>query len=264
MGRIKLQKLENTRDLGGLVTADGRKIKEKKLIRSGELFKATERDKAVLLNEYEMKTIVDFRTETERDQKPDPELDGVNYVFDPILKEKTLGITRERSRKIDMPKNFKGVQTKPMEFMRNLYRGIVLDEHSQKGYAKFFDVLYNQKNGSVLWHCAAGKDRVGVATALLLTVLGVDRKTIIDDYLLTDTYYRRTNFGLYLLLDIFVWDKNAANHLKYLLAVKPEYMQAAFEAIEENYGSVENYLVEAMDFSLEKQEALRKKYLTNG
>lgn len=264
MGRIKLKKLENTRDLGGMVTTDGRKVKDKKLIRSGELFKATERDKEVLVSEYDLKTIVDFRTEVERDQKPDPELAGVSYVFDPILKEKTLGITRERARKIDMPKNFKGVKTKPMEFMRNLYRGIVLDEHSQKGYAKFFDVLYNQNDGSVLWHCAAGKDRVGVATALLLTVLGVERKAIIDDYLLTDTYYRRTNFGLYLLLDIFVRDRNAANHLKHLLAVKPEYMQAAFEAIEENYGSVENYLVQAMNFSLEKQEALREKYLTNG
>lgn len=261
MSRIKLKKLENTRDLGGIITVDGRRIKDKKLIRSGELFKATEKDKSVLLNDYELKTVVDFRTETERDQKPDPALVGVENIFNPILKEKTLGITRERSRKIDMPKNFKGVKTKPMEFMRNLYTDIVLDEHAQQGYAKFFDILLKQENGSVLWHCAAGKDRVGVATALLLTVLGVDRKTIIDDYLLTDKYYCKTNFYLYLLLDLFVWDKNAANHLKHLLSVKAEYLEASFYAIETNYGSIENYLSQAMNFSIEKQETLRRKYL---
>ncbi len=261
MSRIKLKKLENTRDLGGTVTVDGKKIKEKKLIRSGELFKATKSDLDILLNDYNLRTVVDFRTETERDQKPDPVLDNVENIFDPILKEKTLGITRERSRKIDMPKNFKGIKTKPMEFMSNLYEGIVLDEHSQKGYAKFFDVLLKQKDGSVLWHCAAGKDRVGVATALLLTVLRVDRETIIKDFLITDEYYKMTNFWLYLLLDLFVWDKNVANHLKYLLSVKPEYLESAFSAIERNYGSVENYLTKALNFDEEKQETLRRKYL---
>ena len=92
--RITLEGLHNTRDLGGFKSTDGRQIRYKKLIRSGELYRATENDKIRLSKEYHLKKIIDFRTETERSGKPDPEIDGAVYIADPILKEETLGITR--------------------------------------------------------------------------------------------------------------------------------------------------------------------------
>lgn len=260
MSRINLEKLQNTRDLGGFVTKDGRRIKYKKLIRSGTLIKATDKDKATLTNEYELRTVVDFRTDVERLEKPDPELENVKFVFDPILETGTFGVTRERVTLKDMPKAFEGVTEEPMTYMKRMYSEIVLDEHAQKGYATFFNVLLQQKNGSVLWHCSAGKDRVGVATALLLTVLGVDRDTIINDYLLTGEYCKKTTNFLKLLIALFVRNE-AGTYLKYLMDVKPEYIKSAFETIEKHYGSVENYLAETMDLSEEKQEELRKKYL---
>lgn len=260
MGRIELEKLDNTRDLGGLVTADGKRIKRKKLIRSGTLIKASDKDKKTLTEDYELKTVVDFRTEVERTEKPDPELDGVKFIFDPILEVGTFGVTREKVTLKDMPKAFEGITENPMSYMKRMYSEIILDEHAQKGYATFFDTLLTQESGSVLWHCSAGKDRVGVGTALLLTVLGVDRGTIVNDYLLTGKYCKKTIRLLHLLIALFVRNDSGV-YLKYLMDVKPEYILSAFETIEKNYGSVENYLTQTMDFSREKQEALRKKYL---
>ncbi|MDD6022471.1 MAG: tyrosine-protein phosphatase [Acutalibacteraceae bacterium] len=261
MGRIKLKKLVNTRDLGGYKTLDGRKIKEKRLIRSETLFDATPEDKAVLTGEYGLRTVVDFRTDIEREQKPDPVIDGVENIFDPILEAETLGITRESVNMRNMPKLFDGITLEPMEYMRKMYTDIVLDKHAQNGYAVFFDVLLRQESGSVLWHCSAGKDRVGVGTALLMTVLGVDRETIINDYLLTGHYYRATNLRLKLLIDLFVKNKRTKTYLKYLLDVKREYIEAAFDAIESGYGTVEHYLEATMGLDAEKREALRRNYL---
>lgn len=261
MDRINLKKLENTRDLGGITTLDGRKIKEKRLIRSGTLFDATDSDRKILTETYKLKTVIDFRTDIEREQKPDPELDGVENIFDPILEAETLGITREKVDLKDMPKLFDGVTLEPMEYMEKMYTDIVLNEHAQRGYEKFFGVLLTEKDGSILWHCSAGKDRVGVGTALLLTVLGVDRETIIRDYLFTGECYKKTNRKLHALIDLFVRPKKSGIYLKYLMDVKREYIEAAFSAVEKNYGSVESYLEQTMGLDEEKRNALKAMYL---
>lgn len=53
---------------------------------------------------------------------------------------------------------------------------------------KIFDILLANQDGSVLWHCTAGKDRAGFGTALVLSALGVDKNTVIDDYMLSNKY----------------------------------------------------------------------------
>lgn len=64
IAKIQLEKVYNTRDLGGFKSLNGKIIRPHKLIRSGELYNLSENDKKILLNEYNLKTIVDFRTET--------------------------------------------------------------------------------------------------------------------------------------------------------------------------------------------------------
>ena len=95
-GRIPLERLYNTRDLGGIGTTDGRRIRPHRLIRSGQLSGMTERDARVLAEEYELKTVVDFRTEREKEESPDPVPEGITYLEIPILDELSVGITRDR------------------------------------------------------------------------------------------------------------------------------------------------------------------------
>ena len=102
--RIPLEGLHNTRDLGGFETADGRKIRPRRLIRSGQLSGMTEKDKQVLTEDYGLRMDVDFRTGQERTEAPDPRLPGVAYVENPILSDQAIGITREKDSEEDMMK----------------------------------------------------------------------------------------------------------------------------------------------------------------
>lgn len=92
--RWLLRGAPNARDLGGLPTMDGRTIRPGLLLRSGELAGITEPD-AQALTEYPLRTVVDFRTDLEREQKPDRVLPGVQYVHCPIVQQAAAGLTRE-------------------------------------------------------------------------------------------------------------------------------------------------------------------------
>lgn len=256
--RLPLQSMPNTRDLGALKTGDGRFILPRKLLRSGELYHLSKADIRTLREDYHLKTVVDFRTETERLQKPDTEMDGVCYIEDPILEEETVGITRE-SGLMGMLKGFQG---NAEEYMQRTYRSLVLEKYATNHYAKFFQYLLDQENGAILWHCSAGKDRVGVATALLLSALGVPRDTIMEDYLRSNSYLEQdTEYMLQLLGDKISEHPKAEENIRIMMGVKSQYLESAFQAIEEDCGTMERYLKKRMCLTAKTVEKLQNKYL---
>lgn len=93
--RIPLAGCKNTRDFGGFPTKDGRHIKPHRLLRSCELYVTTENDRKELMQTYDLKKVLDFRTAKEREEHPDPEMPGVINLHMPVLDEKALGVTRE-------------------------------------------------------------------------------------------------------------------------------------------------------------------------
>lgn len=270
--RIPLEGLCNTRDLGGYRAKDGRIIKPHKLIRSGMLEAATEADRKTLLDEYELTTIIDFRTNAEQKMKPDPVLAGITYVSHPILEEETMGITREKEAESgnDMIRNvISTLQDNggtPLSYMQNMYRNLITNPFSRERYARFFDILLAQKEGAVLWHCTAGKDRVGVATILLLSALGIPREQILADYLKinefgkedVDHLMRAVTAGM----DMSTKEGQAtAAAVKLLFTVDRSYAESVFGVMEEECGSVEAFLEQKMGLTVEKREALKEKYL---
>ena len=176
-GHIELEGLPNTRDIGGIRAADGRYVKHARLLRSGALAGATERDLEVLLDDFDVRTVIDLRTEEERREKPDPEdgLEGVRFDDAPVLNTSTLGVTREGGIKGAL-KMLRAVQDDPAQIMMDIYERMVLDEASQRGFASFFDDVLDTPDGAVLWHCTIGKDRAGLAAMLLLHVLGASHE----------------------------------------------------------------------------------------
>lgn len=92
--RYLLRGAPNARDLGGLPTMDGRKVRTGLLLRSGELAGITDAD-AHTLSQYPLRTVIDFRTDLEREQKPDRVLAGVRYIHCPIVQQAAAGLTRE-------------------------------------------------------------------------------------------------------------------------------------------------------------------------
>ena len=95
-GRIGFEGLPNTRDLGGLPTADGRRIACRRLLRSGQLASATPADLARLGGEYGLRLVVDLRTDEECAEKPDPmgELPGARLVRLPVFHGPASGVSR--------------------------------------------------------------------------------------------------------------------------------------------------------------------------
>jgi len=93
------------------------------------------------------------------------------------------------------------------------------------------------------WRGSAGKDRTGIAAALLLTALGVPRSDVVDDYLLSNRYYRRQPVDPEQLdpSTRFLASLSPAV-VNILTSVQREFIDASFEAIEARHGSVEHYL----------------------
>jgi protein-tyrosine phosphatase len=100
-----------------------------------------------------------------------------------------------------------------------------------------------------VFHCTAGKDRTGFAAALLLSALGVDRATIEHDYLLTNQLYKR---------DARLEGQGHAHVMKVLWQVQPEFLDAAFEAVDGQHGGMTDYLHGAIGLSTQELAELRK------
>ncbi len=247
--RIPLEGAKNTRDLGGFTTMDGRSIIPKRLIRSGRLGALTEEDKQVLLDEFGLKTIVDFRMETERQAIPDPSLQNVAYLLHEIRDARAMCVMhhesirdpQEASRFLDQLQNPRILSS---DFFVVFYRCMITAPHAIGQFRAFFDVLLQQESGAVLWHCSMGKDRTGIATALLLYALGIAQQDILEDYLLTNTFLQSID------------PQQAVRD-----GVRTEYWMAAMETIRDNFGSVDEYLENQMGLSPRKVQRLRELYL---
>lgn len=263
-GHILFEGLPNTRDVGGLPAAEGRYVKHARLLRSGALDRATTRDLEVLVDDFDLRTVIDLRTEEERHEHPDPQdgLTDVRFVDAPVLSTSTFGVTREGGM-MSALKTLRTLQKDPASIMETVYESMVLDEQSQRGFASFFDDVLATEEGSVLWHCTVGKDRAGLAAAFLLQALGVPREAIERDYLATNRYVESeaqsimdtlASHGLAGKLDKSIHVINSAD---------PRFLQAAFNAVEREYGSLDAYVRDQLGVTDEKRDALRARYLTD-
>lgn len=262
-GRIELEGLPNTRDIGGIPAADGRYVKHARLIRSGALERATERDLRVLFDDYGVRTVIDLRTEEERREKPGPEdgLQGVRFENAPLLNTATFGVTREGGLR-DMLKTLKTVQDDPARIMMDVYTSMMVDEKSREGFAAFFDDVLAAGEGAVLWHCTIGKDRAGLATALLLHVLGAPREVILKDYEATNRYVGSLTEDVSEQLAKYHLAGALGKSIHLINAADPRYLQAAFDAVERQYGGLDAYVRDELGVADGKRAELRERYLT--
>ncbi len=265
--RIPLEGIFNTRDLGGMEGADGRKILPHRLIRSGELFNLSEKDKQLLLGQYSLKKVVDFRTGAERSEKPDPVLNDVQYIWAPIMSEETMGITHDENSERDViAELFSYLQKNQIsisDYMAGIYTSLVSSEQAKREYGEFFKALLSNKTGSVLWHCSAGKDRVGIGTALLLTALGVSMDVITEDYLMTNTFTNSEYENTVSFLKAQNADEAVIKGIEAVFKVRENYINSSLKYINDNYGCVEEYINKALGITKEDILNLQNMYLEN-
>ena len=264
---LGLTGVPNARDMGGYRTKDGRTIKFGKLFRTGELTDMTAADKKKLVRKYHLVKDIDFRSARNiLTDGEDPELDGVAYSRYPYSSMKNLLFTTEG---IDIGTDLLE------ELIRLDYRGDLLSTYFMEGYRQmyltedgiamfrgFFKELLDADGGAVLWHCVSGKDRTGNATMLLLTVLGVEKETIIQDFLLTNDYTRADQKQTYDRVLSLTGSKRIAKDIASKDGVERRWIEASYQTIETYYGSVDNFLKTMVGLTSKDIKKLRKAYLT--
>ncbi len=264
--RIPLTGKQNIRDLGGYRTKDGMHVCLHKLIRSESLNGISEADKTILTGEYNLRRILDFRTLAEVKEKPDPVMEGVEYIHHPILSEAQMGMTHGEKEEgfgllaflVELLRNGSGG---PEKFMSDLYAQLVTEEHTVAQYRRFFDYLLEQEEGAVLWHCSAGKDRAGTGAVLVLWALGVDEETIRQDYLLTNRYLKEELDQMIARLAVQVPEPEILEGVRIMNSACESYLNRLLDTAEEHYGSMDGFLERELGLCGERRELLRRKYL---
>ena len=264
--KIKLKGLRNTRDVGQVYTTDGRKVKSNLLFRSGRIDKVSTKKIIEFLETYNIKTIIDLRTQTEvRESKNFTYPEVVEYYHIPVLNKQFFGITHENNSmaRIMMSQKHKITEYgSGEEYMIKMYESIVFDKTSQSHFKTIFDILCKDNDGAVLYHCTGGKDRTGITTLFLYTLLGVKEEDILTDFAASDIFNAKYNKSRKTLMNIFMpTSKRTKALLVSMLYSKREYLEKTIEKINEKYGSVLNYLFTEIKITPEMQEKLKEKYL---
>ncbi|MEU4846534.1 tyrosine-protein phosphatase [Streptomyces gilvosporeus] len=257
--QFDLAGVRNFRDVGGLPTVDGRRVRHGRLFRSGHLAHATEAD-AAYLSGLGLHTVFDFRNSGDiRIEGPDVALPGVRNVNIPLT-DPADGAefwAMVRDGELDQLRVLLG-DGKAAARMVATYRHIITtrtEDHSR--------VLHSLAEDSVpaLMHCAAGKDRAGLSIAVTLLAVGVERDAIEADYLKSNEPHRR--YKVRRSGPSPVMPPEVEELLSPLFGADSDYLAAAFDAIESTWGSTETYLTEGLGLTPATREKLRAQLLTD-
>lgn len=231
MRLLPIQGAYNMRDLGGYTTQENKQVKWGKLLRSGDLNELTVKDLQYLDN-FPLLTDIDFRSLPEKENAPDKYPQSLKkYIWLPIDAGDMSDIKITETSQIPL-------------MMKEAYRTII--RKFQNEYKTFFRILAENGRTPLLFHCSAGKDRTGIAAALILSALEVDRSVVMEDYMLSAEYIK----GKY---DFLIRMQPA---LEPLTTVRPEYLKAAFEVIDEEFGGIESFLTHNLEVDIPKLKEL--------
>lgn len=256
---LPLQGGVNFRDLGGYTTGDGASVRWGKLFRSGDNSALTDADHASL-RALGIRTVCDLRSNDERSKSPTRAErfgEGVAYIAWDYEQLMDAGMGEALRNSTDPART-------ASELMVGFYRQM------PTAFADRFRTVFATlaQGEGMLFHCSAGKDRTGLTAALLLSALGVEREQIMADYLLTNRYTEqivarhtasRGDAADNPALAMFA--RLPAEVREAFMGVKPEYLQAALDSIDAQYGSMDVYLSEALGLDATDLRALRTQYL---
>ena len=228
---IDLNGAYNFRNMGGYMTADGKKTKWDILYRSDDLSRLSKNDLEILKN-FNIKTIIDFRSLEEIVKTPDRKPETVIKTFNIPIEFGSMAFL------------VKSIEAAGEKLMMQINREAI--EKAQPQYKEFFKIIADTSNLPLVFHCAGGKDRTGIAAALFLSSLGVDREIIYNDYLLSaELIYKKYSELL-----------NDNPNLAPGFTAKREYLKAAFDTIDDKYGGVQSYLVNQLDVDLQLMKSI--------
>tara|TARA_B100000676_G_scaffold311524_1_gene381737 strand:- start:264 stop:998 length:735 start_codon:yes stop_codon:yes gene_type:complete len=240
--RISLEGLTNFRDLGGYETNSGKSVKWRRIFRSDTLAGLTDNDISAL-EDLGIMTACDLRYGDERTNEPS-RLRG-----HPHIKVMELGFDQRPGEAfLDSLQTFEGAADAARNYLIDNYRKYPFIY--AKAYRRIFDRLLAEDR--IIIHCTAGKDRAGMASAMVLSALGVPKHVVLSDYLLTNKY----------------WDRGGrerpgmdAEAVAMIFAAREEYFEAGFAELIVQYDSIDAYLKQEVGLTEEERTRLKELYL---
>lgn len=242
----------NFRDLGGYVTSDGKRVRWGKIYRSGSMADLTPADYQYL-STLGIKTVCDLRTNRERDVEPNRWVKDANIAYwtrDYEMSTGDLGALLTRGI----------TPNQARQTMAESYRNTPNEQ--ALAYREIFQQL---ANGDIplAFNCSAGKDRTGIAAALILSALGVPDETVFADYAMSEKVLGSSN----IMNDprsVKAWGalaKLPPDVLQALTASDSAYINAAFDTIREKYGSVAGYVRDELGITDSQMSKIRSELL---
>ena len=258
--RIPLQGLKNTRDLGGNTAAEGKTVRYRMLLRSGELSKATPQDIRTLLNDYRLRLVIDLRMDEETGTAPDPSIPGVRRLRFNLLDKSFFGIARDEVSVETWLSLFHDPTFSAERVFSDMYFKLAFDERVRPMIREIFFAVA-ECDGAALWHCSAGKDRAGIVTMLFLYALGVDREEIIRDYLATLRFTFADVMKVRLLAPLKIHDRAVLKGANVLMGVDGAYLRRIFAHIDAHFSDEFDFFEKQYHIPPELILRLREKYL---
>ncbi|MFF7244015.1 tyrosine-protein phosphatase [Embleya sp. NPDC008237] len=249
---LALEGIRNFRDIGGLPTADGRRVRAGRYFRSGHLAKPTEADRAVLAD-LGIRLVVDLRSPA------DIELDGADVLPDGA---RWLNLPMsDPARHSDFWKDLRSADLSVLrERLGNgrAEKSIAADYRDQvvsrvDRHAQMLRAMLDADGLPVVVHCSAGKDRAGIAAALVQRIVGVSADDAVANYLISNdpgNRYEPNSDKLAMrpgLLELF----------QPFLEVREEYLRGALEVMDTHWGGFDAYLEQGLGLDAERLDRLR-------
>ncbi len=258
--RLPVRYLANCRDIGGYQTSNGQRVKWGELLRSDAPSRLDQGD-IDYLRRLRLRTIVDFRRDHERSSQPHSFGESIVDVHLPIdtdnLRVTSLQEDLQRCAKGEIPPE--ELSQRGQEVAKQL-----VGEHIET-YASFFRELLADRDGSLLFHCVAGKDRTGFASAFILGGLGVPVQELRSEYLLSARYLEPV---IDPLLDDIArergpeWKTDAVRSaLRTVFLVEQSWFDAGMKYLHDRYTDIPDYLSRGLGLKSDAVDKLRLRFL---
>jgi len=249
---IKLDKACNFREIGGLDTIGGKRMKSGILFRSDELSQLTFNDRKIF-EKLNIKMIIDLRGVKERQKKQDKIPSKLNIRIENIPID-------HRNQDLKQMQFFLFLIQKKKDFdfekyIKEHYFGTAFECTSQ--IKEIFTLLSDENNLPALLHCTVGKDRTGFMAAILQLLAGVSREKVMEEYLVTNKYIGTRVKQIIRMVRIMSLFRASIEQIQPMLECRPDYLNNVLDEIYNRYGTIENYLLFACGLNIEIQQKLK-------
>ena len=260
LGRaLDIPTVPNLRDVGGYKTQDGAIVARGLAYRS-DTFNPMSPEDIKKLERVGLKNDYDLRTTSEVKVKPDQMPPGVQYHLLNVLADAKSAAPAELEALMHEPKKANVVLGggKIEALFMEAYREFITLPSAKQSYRTLFLSLADREKAPGVFHCTTGKDRTGWAAAAILTLLGVPKETVMDDYMRTNDY---TLPQFKHAIDSFVAAGGDRDIPVAIFGVKAEYLEASFDEMQKRYGTIEKYFAQGLGIDAAGQKVIRDLFL---